>query len=274
MKFAKTLNLFVLSGLAMVASSLQGATLTTVPMQGGMVMPMLWYDQAASQLQVMMPGTIPTLTPLLVSNPSDSFDPSDPWFGPLDPSAQGASFSRRYGFMWDSLMSDPLPANTEVRIRMNSSSPGLNVYRYNGSAPKAFEPIFGTSDTTNDMSWNLLMFHPCFTAAPGTNSFTAEFEVYLANTSTGQEVPGSSTGALTFNFNNLSDGRPALNLAQRMVVGWPEPATTNWVLECAATPNAMAWTTVTNVPVMLEGQQAVVLDICSGQEFFRMRYVP
>jgi hypothetical protein len=274
MKTRNLFSLFVLLGLLVCAGTSPAAILTAVPMQGGMVMPMLRYDATASRIQVMLPGTVPTLTPLLVSNPADQFDPADPWFAALDPSAQGASFSRRYGFMWDGALSDPLPANTVVWIRRTFSSPGLGVYRYNGTEPKAFEPVFGTSGSPSALPWNLLMFHPCFTAAPGTNALAAGFEVYLVNTGTGLEIPGSGTGVMTFNFNNLADGRPALTLAPKIAVGWPATTATNWVLESASAINATDWTPVTNAPVLLEGQPAAVLAPAAVQQYFRMRYVP
>jgi hypothetical protein len=85
---------------------------------------------------------VPQLTPLLVSNPGDSFDPADPWFGALDPSAQGKAFSRCYGFVMDA-MADPLPAGTQIWIRKLSGSAGLSAYRYQETAPRALQPIFG-----------------------------------------------------------------------------------------------------------------------------------
>ena len=115
----------------------------------------------------MMPAEVPQLTPLMVSNPGDSFDPADPWFDALDPSRQGLSFSRRYGFVMDT-MTDPLPPNTAIWLRKVSGSPELGFYRYSGSAPKAWEPIFGTAGTTNALFWNGMMFHPGVTAPPGT----------------------------------------------------------------------------------------------------------
>ncbi len=79
-----------------------------------------------------------------------------------------------------------------------------------------------------------MMFHPGVTAPPGTNTYAATFEAFLVNTSTGVEVPGSSTGPFTLNWTTVPDGRPALNIAQKMVIAWPATAT-NCVLECADT---------------------------------------
>lgn len=248
------------------------AILTSVPMQGGMVMPMVSYSAADGMVHVMMPSTVPQLTPLMVSNPGDSFDPADPWFGALDPSAQGKAFSRRYGFVMDA-NTDLLPAGTQIWIRKLSSSPELSAYRYQETAPKALQPIFGTEGTTNALYWSGMMFHPVFAAPPGTNAFTATFEAYLLDTGTGLAVPGSGSGPVVFNWTDVPDGLPGLNIGSRAVVFWPTSAT-NWVLEGTATLNSGVWTPVTNAPTPLEGQAAVVLDPRETRRFFRMRLAP
>jgi len=259
--------------LALAPAFVQAATLTGVPMQGGMAMPMVSYNAGDSKMHVMMPMEIPQLTPLLVSNPGDNFDPADPWFDALDPSRQGASFSRRYGFVMDA-MSDPLPDNTQMWIRKLSGPADLKIYRYSETTPKALEPIFGTDGVTNALYWNSIMFHPVVAAPPGTNGYTATFEVYLIDTVSGQEVTNSSSGPLVFDWTNLSDGRPALNLALKAMVAWPTGTTTNWVLESASSVNAATWTTVTNSPVVVNGQPCVILNSSSTQQYFRMRYLP
>lgn len=269
-------NSLILAGAAVLSLALsqsQAATLSTVPMQGGMVMPMVAYHADHGHLHVMLDPTIPQLTPLLVSNPADNFAPGDPWFDSIDPSRQGASFSLRYGFVMDSV-TEPLPSGLQIWIRKLSGSPELKAFRYRASVPKAWEPIFGTDGVTNAMYWNQGMFHPAFAAPPGTNNLTATFELYLLDSNTGEEVPNSSSGPIVFNWTNVSDGRPALSLAQKIVVAWPSETTTNWVLESASTANATTWTAVTNTPVLLDGQAAVVLDGDASQEFLRMRFVP
>ncbi len=244
-------------------------------MQGSMAMPMVSFSAADGMMSVMMPSAVPQLTPLLISNPGDGFDPAAPWFNALDPSAQGASFSRRYGFTMDS-MSDPLPANTQMWIRKLSGPADLKFYLYSSSTPETFNPIFGTAGATNALYWNGVMFHPVAAAPPGTNSYTATFEVYLVDTTTGQEVANSSSGAFAFNWTDISDGRPTLSLsfAPNIVVTWPVATTTNWVLESAATLSAATWTIVTNMPVTVNGQPSVILDQNATQQFFRMRFVP
>lgn len=76
-------------GLMGGAPTVNAAILTAVPMQGGMVMPMVSYHADDGRIHVMMPTQIPQLTPLLVSNPADGFDPADPWFDVLDPADGG-----------------------------------------------------------------------------------------------------------------------------------------------------------------------------------------
>jgi hypothetical protein len=258
--------------LSVVAGAVRAATLSGVPMPGGMVMPMVSYHSSDEKIYVTMPATVPQLTPLLVSNPGDSFDPADPWFGALDPSAQGQAFSRRYGFVMDG-NTDLLPAGTNIWIRRLSGSAGLSAYRYQETAPKALEPIFGTDGVTNALYWSGNMFHPVFAAPPGTNSYSLTFEVYLLDTTTGQEVPGSSSGPLVFTWTDVPDGRPSLNIGVRVlgiVVFWPTSAT-NWALEGADALPGGTWTPVTNAPLALEGQTAVVLDPGETREFFRLK---
>jgi hypothetical protein len=257
--------------LTVAAWSGYAATLTNVPMQGGMVMPMVSYHASGGMVHVMMPPDVPQLqlTPLMVSNPGDSFDPADPWFTALDPSAQGMAFSRRYGFVMDA-DTDLLPAGTQIWIRKLSSSPGLSVYRYQATAPKALQPIFGTDGTTNAIYWSGMMFHPVFAAPPGTNTFTATFEAYLLDNTSGLAVPGSSSSPFVFNWTDVPDGRPSLDIGSRVVIFWPTSAT-SWSLEGTVSLSNPLWTPVTNTPVALEGQSAAVLDPAETRKFFRMK---
>jgi hypothetical protein len=245
--------------------------LSSVPMQGGMVMPMIRYDAANSRLHVMLDPTVPQLTPLFVSHPSDDFNPSDPWYEALSPARQSRSFSRRYGFVIDA-MSDPLMAGTQIWIRKISGSEGLGVYRYSNTEPKAFEPIFGTDGTTNALWWNGMMFHPAFTAPAGTNSYNAVFEAYLVDADTGSEIPNSGTGTFTFEWTNIPDGRPEIQILADLTLSWPATAT-NYVPEATGAVSGGSWITITNTPVLMADRLAVTVDPDASQQFFRMRRV-
>lgn len=271
--FVSSLFRFTAAGaiVAFGAPAAYAITLTAVPMQGGMVMPVVAYHAEHNHIHVTMPPEVPQLTPLLVSHPLDWFDPADPWFEALDPSRQGRSFSRRYGFVMDA-NSDPLPSGTQMWIRKVSGPAELKFYRYGHSVPKVFEPIFGTDGATNTLYWNGMMFHPAVTAPPGTNSYTAGFEVFLMNLATGQPVPDSGSGVLTFQFTNVPDGRPTLRMTTDCCIAWPSDVATNWVLEATSTPHA-EWSSVTNIPTAEGTELLVTPDREKAQQFFRMRYV-
>lgn len=264
--------------LAACASSALAAVLTTVPMQGSMLMPEVWYHADTDSVTVDLSAIHVTaqLTPLLVSNPLDSFNPADPWFDALDPSRQGLAFSRRYGFVM-SVMTDYLPYDRELWIRKLSGSPDLGIYDYSESLPKTWAPIFGTAGTTNATYWSGAMWHVGVTAPPGTNTYTATFEVYVVDTTSLLEVPGSSSGPFVLDWTDVPDGRPALDLTVpvpgQVRLSWPATAT-NWTPVCAPNPNASSWSTVTNEPVVLDDQRTVTLPASETSQFFRMRYTP
>ena len=262
--------------LAALGGSVSAAVLTNVPMQGGMLMPKVWYHADSDTVTVDLSDILVTaqLTPLLISNPSDSFSPGDPWFDSLDPSRQGLAFSRRYGFDMDA-MSDIPPANRQLWIRKLSGSPALAIYDYNASAtPKLWTPIFGTAGTSNATHWSGLMWHVGVTAPPGTNDYTATFEVYVVNTDNGLEVPRSSSGSFILNWTDVPDGRPQLNIAApapgRVQLTWPASAT-NWTLVSAATLSATNWSAITNPPVTLSNRFAVTLNAAAAAQVFRLR---
>ena len=232
-------------------------------------MPMVSYHAEHGHLHLAMPAEVPQLIPLMVSNPGDAFDPADPWFDALDPSRQGLSFSRRYGFVMDE-MTDPLPPNTAIWLRKTSGSPELGFYRYSGSEPKAWEPIFGTAGSPIARFWSGMMFHPGVTAPPGTNTLSAAFEAYLVDTTTGLEIDGSSSGPAEFTWTNLPDGRPTLDVGNRFVVAWPADAS-GYSLEWTDNLSGGTWNAVTNPPVLVDGQPTVVLKPEDAAKFFRMR---
>ena len=135
--------------LIVAAGSGHAAPQTSVPMQGGMSMPMVAYhaDSDSATVDLSVINETAQITPLLASNPNDNFDPGDPWFSDLDPSQQGLAFSRRYGFDMDP-NTDLLPANRQLWIRADTNSPNLAFYNYSAT-PALWAPIFGTAGSTN-----------------------------------------------------------------------------------------------------------------------------
>jgi hypothetical protein len=261
--------------LAAFGGSVSAAALTTVPMQGSMLMPEVWYHADTDTVTVDLSdiNVIAQLTPLLVSDPTNSFFPADPWFDYLDPSRQGLAFSRRYGFDIH-VMSDLLPYDRELWIRKLYSSPDLGIYDYADSPPKTWATIFGTAGATNATYWSGLMWHVGVTAPPGTNTYSATFEVYVVHTDTGLEVPGSSSGPFTLNWTAVPDGRPQLNIAVllpgQIQLTWPASAS-NWQPVSASALNTPNWSAVTNAPVTFDNQSTATLNTTETAQLFRLK---
>ena len=156
-------------------------------------MPEVCYHATTGSVTVDLSGVTNVgnqLTPLLVSNPGDSFDPASAWFGCLDPSRQGRALGRRYGWAMD-VLSDLLSGDRALWIRDLGSSPELTFYDYNDMSLAHVEPHLGNPGTTNATVWDRVMWHFGTAASPGSNVYSATFEVCVVDAATGQGVPGS-----------------------------------------------------------------------------------
>jgi hypothetical protein len=269
----------LISGLWLSSVSAQAAVLTNVPMQGGMLMPEVTYHADTDRATVDLSGIglVAQLTPLLISHPRDSFDPADPWFEFVDPSRQGLAFSRRYGFDMNP-NTDMLPENRELWIRKTAGSTNLAIYDYNAStSPKRWTPIFGTAGSSNAASWSGLMWHVGVTAPAGTNSYSTTFEVYVVNTATGREVPGSGSGPFVLQWTCVPDGRPELNItvqpAEGLLLTWPASAT-NWTLVCSSNLVSGPWVPADPQAVVFSGPSNVCFTCAAVQQFYRMERKP
>lgn len=269
--------------------------LETVPRQGGMLMPEVWYHADSDSVTVDLSALhevngnpiIAQLTPLLVSDPGDSFDPASPWYVGLDSSQQGQAFSRRYGYDMD-VMTDYLPGNRELWIRNLGSSPALGFYDYmdaeynpDNAAP-TWNPILGTAGSSNAVYWNLGMWHMGVAAPPApagtTNDYAATIEVYVVNPDTGEEVTNSSSGPFVLNWTDIPDGRPTLVInpvaTNSILLSWPVNTATNWYLVSATNLDAPNWTAVPNPVVATTNLFTVFLNSGAEQQFFRMEFFP
>ncbi len=250
--------------------------LTEVPMQGSMLMPKVWYHEETDSVTVDLDDIFVTaqLTPLLVSHPNDWFHPADPWCESLDPSRHGLAFSRRYGFVMHAL-SDYLPGDRALWIRRITASPGLSFYDYNDfTPPLTWNPIFGTAGATNAAYWNRVMWHIGVTAPPGTNHYTATFEIFVLNTSTGEPVANSSSGPFVLTWTCVPDGRPALAISNsapgQIQLRWPTTAT-DWSLVSATAAAAANWLAVTNPPTPVASAFQVTLPATNQNQFYRLK---
>jgi hypothetical protein len=259
-----------------VTFAIPAAELATVPMQGSMLMPTVWYHEATDSVTVGLDDIIVTaqLTPLLVSHPNDWFKTEDPWFESLDPSRQGLAFSRRYGFVMHA-MTDYLPLDRELWIRKISSSPALSFYDYNDFvSPKTWHPVFGTEGTTNATYWSGLMWHIGVTAPPDTNTSLATFEIFVMNTTTGQPVPNSSSGPFLLAWTCVPDGRPGLTISNaapgQVRLQWPASAS-NWSLLSGSSLHNQYWQAVTNTPTVFGDKLHMTLAATNLNQFYRLQ---
>lgn len=269
-------------GAGLLAGSVwaQADMLTRVPMQGGMLMPEVTYHAESDRVTVDLSniGLTAQLTPLLISHPNDTFDPDDPWFESLDPSRQGMAFSRRYGFEMHP-NTDLLPADRELWIRKTAGSADLGIYDYNAStSPKRWIPIFGTAGSSDAAFWSGLMWHVGVTAPPGTNTYSATFEVYVVNAATGQEVPGSSSAPFVLDWTCVPDGRPALDIAAQaaddIVLTWSTSAT-QWSLVRSSNLVAGPWTPAEGTEdVAVIGPANVRIKGPAARQFYRLQRNP
>jgi len=274
----KPLFLFPLSLWLLASGGIRAGVLETVPRQGGMLMPEVYYHADTDTVTVDLSGVtnvVNQLTPLLISAPQDWFDPASAWFDCLDPSRQGRAFSRRYGWDMD-VMSDLVPGDRALWIRNLGSSPELTFYDYNDYvSPLTWNPIWGTAGTPNATVWNRIMWHFGATAPPGSNVYWARFEVYVVDTSTGQEVPGSGSGPLPLTWTCVPDGRPALAITNShpgaVTVSWPASAT-NWSLFWTTNLLSTNWVAATNPVVALGSYSTVIFSNTLPQQFYRLQY--
>lgn len=258
-----------IAAVLVTAPSIRAAILTGVPMGGSMVHVNFLYNAAQTRLEVRVDPVVPQLAPLDVTNPSDDFDPADPWFGCLSPAAGGLAFNRQFGFVMDAA-TDPLPANTGIWVRQCSCSPGVRTYRYRSTEPKAWEPILGTLGATNVLAWNLAMFHPAVTTDPTNGSCSAQFEAFAVDLNTGQALAGMASAPFTLTWSVVPSGRPLLELGPDLLLKWRSDAT-NYVLESCSSIPAAVWAAVTNTPSVQEGYCRLPLDSSGQARFYRLK---
>jgi hypothetical protein len=253
------------------AVPVRAAVLDMVPMQGGMVMPALAYSATTGRLSIEMEHEIPLLVPLRISHPGDSFRPEDPWFDALDPSRQGQAFSRRYGFVMSPL-TDPIPAGTAITLHLLEASPELSFYRYMMGPPGGMAPLFGTAGTDPAWRWNGMMFHPLVMAPAVEADLEAIFEATLVDSVTGARVDGSETEPFVLRWVSVSDGRPVLGIATRIVLEW-DVQDGEWVAEAAPGPEG-PWTALEEAPIPSGSRRILLVTPSPGARFFRLRETP
>lgn len=214
--------------------------------QGGMIMPMVTITGADNLAEPTTgaisigfnPGSVPVLQTLEEWSPGNWFSSAAAWrpdLGSPDgiggtPSASagaGDRFNSQYGWSFSTMSGTRanIPTGKSLGIRLTSlSSTALKSFNY-GSSQNRWDPVFPT--TGSQVLWNGTMWHNYFTlpaaATPGT--YTAEFEVFVANTpftgATGSAQYDSTAAAATAD----AAFTPASIIYNWTVSAVPEPTT-------------------------------------------------
>lgn len=243
--------------------------LTNVPMQGAMVHVGFAYHADHQELHAHIDPVVPVLTPISLSDPHAMFAVGDPWYDQLDPHHQGQAFNRQYGFVMDG-ESDPLPVGSAVWIRQLTASAGLQAFRYRGTDPKAWEPMFGTAGSTNVFAWSLTMFHPAYACPLNSGPHQAGYEAFLVDAATGEPLAGIAPAPFTLTWTVAGQEElPTLSLAPRLALAWAGSGT-NYVAEASSSLTNGPWTPLTNTPVSIDGQLTLLLAPEASERFYRL----
>ena len=267
-------GLIALSWVAVFSNNAIGQEATTptplesVPMQGGMMHVEFEYHADHNELHVHFPDALPLALALAESHPENQFIEGDPWFHDLDPRHNGQAFNRQFGFVMSG-NSDLPPLGQSIRIRGISMSPGLKAFKYRGTNPKEWSPLFQPENAESDLIWNLAMFHPAFVMPNVPGEYSAELEAQMIDDATGEPVAAALPFTLTLQVPGEPTEMPELSIGERMVLSWPIDGG-QYMVEYADSPDAEVWTHLHVTPVDWNGEKVVLLEATEGRRFFRL----
>lgn len=148
------------------------------------------YDGSSSRVEV---GADPGIAALVPLSEPDEFDPAKPW-GVLGSKA----YNFQYGWLASSL--DFPPNGAWLWIEQISATPGLEVYQRPPASP-AYDPIFGTADSSTRWRWSGAMTHNVYAVQdPMLNLYEAEYRVYIGDDVTGEPWQGYTPAEITLQF--------------------------------------------------------------------------
>jgi hypothetical protein len=264
--------------------------------------PMLMLDvrlDASNQLAVEPPGHVIRLTvaPGVYNASSNRYDLAVVSFDPAAPCAvlNGTAYSRVLG--WN----DPgtTGANGDdfyatyaaqlqgnfVWIEQTAGAPELRAYFINedvtGDPGTPYTPIFGTNGSSPKWRWDGKMDHNAYAVAlqhcrTANQLFTASYRLYVGDAA-GTEVAGYGEATTTWRWQGPAVAvMPTLNVARtnaQVLLSW-QPTVTGLRLETADALPATHWTAVPHVPVPRAGEDTVLLDPATNQQYFRLQLSP
>ena len=120
--------------------------------------------------------------------------------------APGATWSvlgrKAYNFQygWNPGGFISLPSTAWIWIEQWDATPGLEVYQRPPALP-AYEPVFGTADSSSRWRWTGAMAHNVYAVTdPTENLYEAFYRVYVGDDMTGEPLSGYASAELVFQF--------------------------------------------------------------------------
>jgi hypothetical protein len=149
-----------------------------------------------------------------------------------------------------------------MRVRIN----GLTLTDTNGwNANSDWDSRYTTA--TDGEGRQISLIHPLADIGPApTNRFDATGVLI-------QESGSSSDGTFGYELfvQEISDSDAAsLAIAQKTVIAWPA-SLSNYQLQSADSLDSTVWTAATNVPVVVNGRNTVIIDSATAKKFYRLQ---
>jgi len=214
-----------------------------------------------------------------------SFDPAKPWallnakaysrvLGWYDEGTTGANGDNFYDTYAREL------AGNYVWIEKTGGSPELETYAVTeaGDPTEPYTPIFGTAGSPARWCWDGFMAHnvyavPLSALSTSNRIFTATYDLYVGDAA-GNRVPGYGGTTTTWTWQGSAvPCTPSLGIRNGVVTQWPL-GPVNYVLEMADSNTPPNWMAVTNLPLVWEGANVVLLDQFAAGRPLRLRRVP
>lgn len=214
-----------------------------------------------------------------------SFDPEKAWavlnataysrvLGWYDEGTTGANGDNFYDTFAREL------AGNYVWIEKTGGSPELETYAVTeaGDPTEPYTPIFGTAGSPARWCWDGFMAHnvyavPLSKLATSNRIFTATYDLYVGDAA-GNRVEGYGGTTTTWTWQGPAvPCTPRIGIRNSVAIQWPL-GPEDYVIEMADSNTPPNWMAVTNLPLVWEGANVVLLDRLAAGRQVRLRRVP
>ena len=151
-----------------------------------------------------------------------------------------------------------------MRVRIN----GLSLVSTNGwSTNSDWNSRYCTATDGEGRQFPLI--HPLYDLGPVPASRFDATGIFLQESGSGTD---GTFGYELFVQETAPSAPAALSIANKPVITWPG-SLSNYQLQSRDSPASTTWTAVTNSPILVNGQNTVILDSAAAQKFYRLQRV-